>query len=191
MDHFKKQSLREEVRLRLFKKLAEIDKEEADNAICRSLFDMLRPFGVCGSFCAIKGGPNLTCLIEKRSKTQFLYPKVNGDELDFYKAETESDLIKFEKSPFGVKEPTADFEKVGIEQVDVFLVPGVAFDKRGYRLGRGKGYYDRLLDNTKALKIGICYSWQIQDQDLEVEAHDQKMDYIVCENNIYSLTSNS
>ena len=62
-------------------------------------------------------------------------------------------------------------------------MPGVAFDRKANRLGRGKGFYDRLLAQTHALKIGICYDLQLLDE-IPAEPHDIKMDIIVTENNI-------
>ena len=79
---------------------------------------------------------------------------------------------------FGILEPTGklftDYKKI-----DVAVVPGMAFDKEGRRLGRGKGYYDRflrLLPNT--YKIGICFSWQLVDH-VPTDEHDILMDEII------------
>lgn len=79
---------------------------------------------------------------------------------------------------FGILEPTGklftDYKKI-----DVAVVPGMAFDKEGRRLGRGKGYYDRflrLLPNT--YKIGICFSWQLVDH-VPTDEHDILMDQVL------------
>ena len=79
---------------------------------------------------------------------------------------------------FGILEPTGklftDYKKI-----DVAVIPGMAFDKKGHRLGRGKGYYDRflrLLPNT--YKIGICFSWQLVDH-VPTDEHDILMDHIL------------
>jgi 5-formyltetrahydrofolate cyclo-ligase len=62
---------------------------------------------------------------------------------------------------------------------DVILVPGLAFDRRGHRLGYGRGYYDRALAACpRALRIGLCHSFQLVEV-LPEEAHDQPVDYIV------------
>ncbi len=62
--------------------------------------------------------------------------------------------------------------------IDLIIVPGIAFDASGMRLGRGKGFYDRLLKETTALKIGICYDFQLID-DIPHEIHDIPMDAII------------
>ncbi len=61
------------------------------------------------------------------------------------------------------------------------LVPGVGFDLKGARLGRGKGFYDRFLKSHPALTVGIGWSEQIEDK-IPVESHDYHMDYIITEN---------
>jgi 5-formyltetrahydrofolate cyclo-ligase len=62
-----------------------------------------------------------------------------------------------------------------------FLVPGVGFSLDGLRLGRGKGFYDRFLENDPGIKIGLCWSGQIE-KDIPVQSHDCFMDYVITEN---------
>lgn len=61
-----------------------------------------------------------------------------------------------------------------------FLIPGVGFGLNGRRLGRGKGYYDRYLESSQALKIGIAWSGQL-NEEIPVESHDCHMDFIITE----------
>ena len=82
---------------------------------------------------------------------------------------------------FGVREPqnTAVLVPQLVPQDTVFLVPGLAFDKQGRRLGFGGGWYDRALANFQhSLKIGIAFGCQMVDE-VPCEAHDVKMDVIV------------
>jgi len=67
---------------------------------------------------------------------------------------------------------------------NVILVPGLAFTKEGERLGRGKGYFDKYLENSQSIKIGICFDLQIKP-DVLAKAHDIEMDYVITETNIY------
>lgn len=62
-----------------------------------------------------------------------------------------------------------------------YLVPGVGFSLKGQRLGRGKGFYDRFLENRKGIKIGLAWSGQL-NENIPVESHDCHMDFIVTEN---------
>ena len=64
---------------------------------------------------------------------------------------------------FGIWEP-GDTRETDPGSIDWIIVPGVAFDKKLNRLGRGKGYYDKLLVQTSATKIGICYELQLFDE---------------------------
>ena len=77
---------------------------------------------------------------------------------------------------YGIGEPVGT-EFIDISTIDLVIVPGVGFTADGYRLGRGKGYYDRLLSGAKTYKIGVCYTCQIEPGIVEtVEPHDVKMD---------------
>ncbi len=80
----------------------------------------------------------------------------------------------------GIAEPKEACSIVGLPQVDLILVPGVGFDQTGNRLGRGKGYYDVLLKNTSAIKIGIGYDFQLFPKIL-VEKHDVPMQFLITE----------
>jgi len=69
-------------------------------------------------------------------------------------------------------------EKSSPEKVDIVVVPAVAFDLQGHRLGYGKGYYDRFLKKTKAVKVGVAYDFQIVEK-LPAEQHDIPVDLII------------
>ena len=95
----------------------------------------------------------------------------------------ENDLIK---STFGVMEPKQDLlEKVNIEDIDLILVPGVAFDEHCNRIGFGAGYYDRFLckksKNTPA--IGMAYNYQIIDK-VPTDEYDVPLDFIITEKRV-------
>ena len=83
---------------------------------------------------------------------------------------------------FGVREPTPECPTTTWAEIDVILVPGLAFDGEGTRLGRGGGYYDRLLDCARAAgpvtAVGVCFEWQLQ-QDVPITKHDQQLDLVV------------
>jgi 5-formyltetrahydrofolate cyclo-ligase len=82
---------------------------------------------------------------------------------------------------FGILEPVADkIRLVEAPVVDLWFVPGLAFDARGMRLGRGRGVYDRLLKNAGGVRVGLAYDAQIVDR-LPVESHDVRMDWLVTE----------
>src|SRR3989344_290839 len=93
-----------------------------------------------------------------RLKKTVVVPKVSGDRLELHEISSFSDLAP---GAFGVLEPNFHDTFVSASSVDVFIVPGVAFDKKGFRLGWGKGYYDKLLTGVTASRIGLAYNAQL------------------------------
>jgi 5-formyltetrahydrofolate cyclo-ligase len=79
---------------------------------------------------------------------------------------------------FGILEPRPSCEPVPLNHLDFVLVPGVAFNSVGARLGRGRGFYDRLLARVAGVKCGIAFDEQLVDE-IPAEPHDMKMNYIV------------
>lgn len=73
------------------------------------------------------------------------------------------------------------------EQIDLILVPGLAFDIRGNRLGYGKGMYDRFLASNEAPKVALVYDCQVIPE-VPVEAHDQTCDFILTEEQLYRVS---
>lgn len=81
---------------------------------------------------------------------------------------------------FGILEPKEKCELAQWNQLDLALIPGVAFDQFGRRLGKGKGFYDRVLVPFNGLKIGVCFDEQIVNPPLiPMETHDIHMDWIL------------
>ena len=91
------------------------------------------------------------------------------------------------ESGFVVEEPLPTAPLVAPEAIDLVLVPGLAFDARGFRLGYGQGYYDRLLPRlTRARRMGLAYELSLL-VEVPSAPHDQPVDYIVTERRV--LTS--
>jgi 5-formyltetrahydrofolate cyclo-ligase len=85
---------------------------------------------------------------------------------------------------FTGKKYIVDPEHMNGKHVDLFIVPGVAFDKKGNRLGRGRGFYDRLLKGVTVPKIGLAYEIQMVAK-VPVTSYDIPMDIVVTETMIY------
>jgi 5-formyltetrahydrofolate cyclo-ligase len=79
---------------------------------------------------------------------------------------------------FGVREPAANCPEIPPEKFDLILVPGVAFDWNGNRLGRGRGFYDRLLKQIRGVKCGVGFDFQLLGK-IPTEPHDARMNFIV------------
>lgn len=105
---------------------------------------------------------------------RWVFPRVADHDLTFH---TGGHLTP---GAFGILEPAAGSPEVPVLEIDAFLCPGLAFDRRGGRLGRGRGFYDRLLARVRpdALKLGICHTFQIV-ADTFPEPHDIPMDGLI------------
>ena len=91
----------------------------------------------------------------------------------------------FVKGAYGIAEPDRErSERITIDRIELIIVPGLAFDRELYRLGRGGGYYDRLLNGAAAFKLGLALKEQITER-VPREAWDAKMDAVACEFGIY------
>lgn len=87
-----------------------------------------------------------------------------------------------EKGPHQILQP-ANPQKVDPAIIEVAIIPGIAFDPQGIRLGYGKGVFDRLLSKSKTLRIGLAYDFQVIAK-LPEEKHDVQMDFVVTEKQI-------
>ncbi len=101
--------------------------------------------------------------------------KSTGEITPHYAAE---DTL-FKRGAFSVFEPCAT-QVAELKQIDAVIVPGIAFDRLGNRVGFGKGCYDRLLQRTSAVKIGLCYEFQVCDE-IAADPYDVKMDFLITE----------
>jgi len=79
---------------------------------------------------------------------------------------------------FGIREAADSCEELSLNRLDLILVPGVAFDARGRRLGRGKGFYDQMLAAARGLTCGVAFDQQIV-REIPVEAHDVHVNCIL------------
>ncbi len=104
---------------------------------------------------------------------RILLPEVRGENLVFRKYDPREGVSP---GAFGIGE--AHGEECPPEEVDLIIVPGVAFDRQGGRMGRGKGFYDRFLVRCPAYKIGICFHYQLADE-IPCEEHDIRMDTVI------------
>ena len=111
------------------------------------------------------------------SGKRVLLPVVKDEDLELRLYEGETSL---KKGAFGIMEPTGEmFAEENYSEIQLALIPGMAFDRAGHRLGRGKGYYDRLLPKLKEAKLtGICFPFQLLD-DVPAEPHDIPVQVVI------------
>lgn len=110
------------------------------------------------------------------------FPVVAGDNMVFRRI---ASLDELEPGVFGIKEPPLRNEALSAETFDLIVVPGVAFDLRGNRIGYGKGYYDRLLHplEGKGRLVGFCHDFQLVDS-IAGEPHDVRLDMVITEKRV-------
>ncbi|MEK6772827.1 MAG: 5-formyltetrahydrofolate cyclo-ligase [Bdellovibrionota bacterium] len=138
--------------------------------------------GAWGAFHPLDSEPAiLPCLPEIRHINWF-FPRIQGEVLEF------SNSKKTQKNNLGFAEPVGG-EVRSVQELDGFLIPGLVFDRKGNRLGRGKGYYDRSLAQCRGERVGVCYQDQLIEKLDVAEAHDLAMDYILTENEAVTCKS--
>ncbi len=93
---------------------------------------------------------------------------------------TSLDPSAFDRDRYDLRSPRAPVETIDLDRLDVVLVPGVAFTTTGHRLGRGGGYYDRLLGElpNRVRRVGVCHALQVVPT-LPVEPHDAGIDDLI------------
>ena len=132
--------------------------------VCERALAQLGGRGVVALYAAIRGEVQLGELDAalRRASVRICYPRVDGPRLTFHEA------APAELAPAGrfkIPEPLADAPLVLPEQLDALVIPGVAYDRRGYRLGWGAGFYDALLRRAhRARRVGVCYDFQLVDE---------------------------
>ena len=130
---------------------------------------------VIALFMALPDEPQTAAFIEQLSRhKRVVVPRIEGEEMEFYDI---ADGVKI--GAFGIMEPIAT-KPVEPSEIDVMVVPGVAFTRYGARLGRGKGFYDKYLSRKgfRAYTIGVCYPCQLVEE-LPAESHDKRIELVV------------
>lgn len=122
--------------------------------------------------------------VSARKKNFFPVMDVPAKTLRFHRIEKWSDLSVGEA---GVLQPSAQSASLkDVNDLHVIIVPGIAFDLQGNRLGRGGGYYDRILEQYRGKRIGLAFECQIIES-MPVSGHDQRLDWIVTEERIIRI----
>lgn len=114
---------------------------------------------------------------------RIILPVVKGNNLELRHYNGKQNL---QKGSYGIEEPQG-VPFTEYNKIDLAIIPGVAFDAQGNRLGRGKGYYDRLLNQLKTYKIGICFHFQLCKL-IPTETFDRPMDEVWSDTAIFAPT---
>lgn len=124
-----------------------------------------------------------------RAGKRVLYPAVCGEHMVFRQVEG---LASLEQGSFGILEPCPTGVDHHADEPDLIVVPGVAFDLSGHRIGYGKGFYDRFLRHPgrTAHLVGLCHDFQIVEGAIPAEGHDIRMEIIVSDRRVVRCGSN-
>lgn len=173
-----KKTLRKQMLLQRAK-MNDRDKSLYDRDICRKLWDIIEAKSLSKIHCYLPMGTeiNIFPLIEKMlvEKLTVITPKTQPERK--LQHLILNSLNELEEGVFGTQHPADSEEYLG--DYDLIIVPGLAFDGVGYRLGYGGGYYDRFLSqHEKATKTGICYPFQKMER-IPIEEHDVQLDEVI------------
>jgi 5-formyltetrahydrofolate cyclo-ligase len=114
-------------------------------------------------------------------------PKFDEPKQQYIASELRDFDNELGKGKFGILEPgMGAVRRVDPEKLDMLLVPGLAFDEAGNRLGRGQGFFDRLLQETTGAKLALAYDFQLVEQ-VPAEEHDARMDFIITETRVVNV----
>ena len=106
-----------------------------------------------------------------------LLPRIVEDEIEFaYGA--------LNRGSLGIMEPTGD--RFPIDAIELILVPALAIDSQGNRLGKGKGYYDKVLKTSVATAVGVIFDGEMVDR-IDAEEHDVRMQYAITPTNLFEF----
>ena len=157
------------------------NREERIRGFIQSVFP--KDAKTCVSYVSHEDEIDANFIVDHFSSCQWAFPRVVGSRLEFLIPVSKEAFIK---NSWGVIEPDPDRSTlVSLSECQMVIVPALAFDRKGYRLGRGRGYYDRALKFFKGLKVGLSYSSQIYNEDLPKEKKgvflDIPMDIVITE----------
>jgi 5-formyltetrahydrofolate cyclo-ligase len=133
--------------------------------------------------------PDLWPLLNEVLPTKKLValPCFDADNQTYHPRRIRDIHVEIVSGKFGIREPAASCVAIPLQDLEVVLVPGVAFDAGGHRLGRGKGFYDRLLENFSGKKIGIAFDEQMVEA-VPAGKNDVRMDLIMTPTRCVALT---
>ncbi|RAP38940.1 5-formyltetrahydrofolate cyclo-ligase [Candidatus Marinamargulisbacteria bacterium SCGC AAA071-K20] len=155
-------------------RLAEKSKHICDQVIANSYFQKAKSIA---AFYPSNTEPQINTILQKcldLDKTLSLPYSNNGTD---YSLVSLTSLESLRPGPYKINQAPSHLHETDKKNIDLWLIPGLAFTKEGDRLGHGKGIYDRLLANSSGQKIGLCFDFQVFDE-LPVDEFDFKLDKV-------------
>lgn len=180
--------------------LSEEQRRSGSEAISRFALDIISPLVLSSArptlftFMPFRSEVDVTPLTRWwwEAGYQVVVPKVDK-ALQTMEAHEISSFEELEPGAWGIPEPRSSAPRLAtLAAIDVMIIPGLAYDRQGGRLGYGSGFYDRFLDRYDGMglphpfKIGVCYETQLQEE-LPMEQHDLRVDRIITEEGVYDI----
>ncbi len=166
--------------------LGEEARTRASQSICETLEDW-RIFQRSASvltYMPIKGEVDLTPLLTRHPEKRWVLPRIIPEE-DHRMVFHPYDAARLVRHPFGMAEPAADLPTVPPEAIELALVPGLAFNRQGWRLGYGGGYFDRFLKDFAGVSVGVVFRALLLDE-VPHAPFDVPMQWIVSEGGLFA-----
>lgn len=156
---------------------------ESQGAVVSALGEWLasRLPGTVSAYLALPDEVDLSPLFDLLPGWRWVLPRVGDDKILTFR---DRDVAR-ETHPFGMEQPVAEGVVTSIHDIDTFLVPGLAFDSTGGRLGRGGGFYDRVLPRRRADALAIAVTTRAHVVDsVPMEPHDHRVDWLATEDGV-------
>ena len=167
------------------------ERREFSSLICRNIAetDIFKQSLCVAFYAADETEADLWELFDRfNGEKKFFLPRYRAEEKVYEMVQIHNRTSDLITGKYGLAEPKTELPEADVNEYKcmLYLVPGVAFDSQCRRLGRGKGFYDRLLSNAK-FSMGIFYECQRFEGNIPSEPHDINLDIIVTEKQIYHL----
>ena len=157
-------------------------------AVAAGLFGWLstRLPGTVSAFLAMPGEVDVEPLFDRLPGWRWVLPRVETDRSMTFRDRG----VEREVHRFGMSQPADQGPVIPVHEIDVFLTPGLAFDLKGGRLGNGAGFYDRVLGwrRADAVAVGVTVAARVLDE-IPMEAHDQRVDWVATEDGVMECRS--
>lgn len=156
---------------------------ETSASVVANLFEWMsrRLPGTVSAFLAMSGEVDLAPLFARLPGWRWVLPRVEVDRSMNFR-----DLdVPRETHRFGMSQPIAAGPMIPVPEIDLFLTPGLAFDRQGGRLGNGAGFYDRVLSRRRSdsVAVGVTVGVRLLDE-VPMEDHDQPVDWVATESGV-------
>lgn len=171
-DHFRKEIL----------SLPIEQRQQDSQAIVKKLVSYLKgESGIWSLYSAMADEPDLRAVMSEAPSIQWVLPRICGErQLSFYKVGFESDL---ETNSWGLQQPLAEpHREVKLHEIRGFIIPALAYDGSGYRLGRGGGFYDQTLNQFEGRRVGVVFDPSFSRRPLPRDHHDEPVEVVLTPN---------